>query len=435
MNDATSTLVEQVAAVGALLTELLTSVAGMPEPDPALDERCRTDDRLRELVVGLEKVRNATEATQAAAMAAMGAEARRMDAAEFAATGMPSRSFEEFVPDEIAALLSCTHVAASHRYGTALDADRYPAVRAAWQSGHIDSRTVSMLAEQLAPLERDDAARLADAAVGHATNHTTSQTREWLRRRVIAVNPNAAEERRKTAHQERRVVITPGDDGMSDLWARLPSMRARQIQQALTQAAHELGADDLRSMDQRRADLLVHWLLGDNHAPTVHLHVLAPASEEPGWVPGVGPVTTQQLDELIAEGAQITTADHRRRMMDTHEPERHYRPSSGLEQAVRYRDVTCRFPGCRRPALGGHTGTDLDHTIPWPEGATEASNLSVLCRRHHRLKHSPHWQVQLKTDATMTWTTPTGRLICTEPWQHASPTDRSESDPDPPPLE
>jgi len=434
MNDTTSTLVEQAAEVGALLSELLGRVDAMPSPDLAVDPRSRTDDRLRELLVGLERVRNSAEATQAAVMAALGADARRMDAAEFAATGMPSRSYEEFVPDEIAALLSCTQVAASRRYGTALAAERHSAVAHAWQSGAIDAGKVTMVAEELSPLTRDDADQLEGPAVEHASCHTMSQTREWLRRQVIRVNPAAAEERRQTAHQERRVVVTPAEDGMSDLWARLPSLRARQIQQALTQAAHEIGADDLRSLDQRRADLLVDWLLGDNHAPTVHLHLLAPTSQEPGWLGGVGPVTAPQLDELIAGGAQVTIADDRVQL-DAKGPERRYRPSPALDQAVRYRDLTCRFPGCRRPALGRHTGTDLDHTIPWPKGSTMASNLAVLCRRHHRLKHSPRWQAELQPDSTMTWTTPTGRLIYTEPWQHLSPTERSQSDPDPPRLE
>ncbi len=88
-------------------------------------------------------------------------------------------------------------------------------------------------------------------------------------------------------------------------------------------------------------------------------------------------------------------------------PEKRYRPSAALDRAVRARDVTCRFPGCRRSA--DSAGTDLDHTIPWPEGPTSATNLAVLCRRHHRLKHTPGWNVQLDPTGVMTWTTPTGR--------------------------
>ena len=87
--------------------------------------------------------------------------------------------------------------------------------------------------------------------------------------------------------------------------------------------------------------------------------------------------------------------------------------------------MTCRFPGCRRSA--DSAGTDLDHTVPYPAGPTAAANLAVLCRRHHRLKHTAGWEVTLHSTGTMTWTTPTGHTYVTEPWHY--------TDPDPPPLE
>jgi hypothetical protein len=57
-------------------------------------------------------------------------------------------------------------------------------------------------------------------------------------------------------------------------------------------------------------------------------------------------------------------------------PEPRYRPSKKLAEFVRCRDLTCRFPGCTKPA----TVADLDHTIPYPYGPTCASNLKCLCR-------------------------------------------------------
>ncbi|WP_293240486.1 HNH endonuclease signature motif containing protein, partial [Mycolicibacterium sp.] len=63
-------------------------------------------------------------------------------------------------------------------------------------------------------------------------------------------------------------------------------------------------------------------------------------------------------------------------------PEQRYTPSTKLADFVRARDMTCRFPGCCAPA----TKCDVDHTIPWPYGPTQASNLKALCRKHHLLK-------------------------------------------------
>jgi hypothetical protein len=95
--------------------------------------------------------------------------------------------------------------------------------------------------------------------------------------------------------------------------------------------------------------------------------------------------------------------------------ERQDRPSAALDRVVRARDRVCRFPGCSRPATRGQ-GTDLDHTIPWPRGETTASNLAVLCRHHHLLKHSPGWSTKLHADGVMEWVSPSGKTYRTEPW-------------------
>ena len=51
-------------------------------------------------------------------------------------------------------------------------------------------------------------------------------------------------------------------------------------------------------------------------------------------------------------------------------PESGYTPSAKLADFVRCRDLTCRAPGCDRPAIG----CDIDHTIPYAQGgATHAS--------------------------------------------------------------
>ena len=64
-------------------------------------------------------------------------------------------------------------------------------------------------------------------------------------------------------------------------------------------------------------------------------------------------------------------------------PEKGYTPSAKLADFVRCRDLTCRAPGCDRPAAH----CDLDDTAPYAKGgATHASNIKCLCRFHHLLK-------------------------------------------------
>jgi hypothetical protein len=96
-------------------------------------------------------------------------------------------------------------------------------------------------------------------------------------------------------------------------------------------------------------------------------------------------------------------------------PERRYRPSQKLADFVRCRDLTCRFPGCTEPA----TNCDVDHTIPWPYGPTQASNVKCLCRKHHLLKTfwggEGGWRDRQEPDGTVIWTAPDGRTHATTP--------------------
>jgi hypothetical protein len=89
-----------------------------------------------------------------------------------------------------------------------------------------------------------------------------------------------------------------------------------------------------------------------------------------------------------------------------------YRPSPRLRHQVKTRSPRCSFPGCRRPAAA----CDDDHTLAWHEGGrTCECNLSPLCRRHHRAKQAPGWQLTQPRPGTLVWTLPSGRSYTTEP--------------------
>ena len=96
-------------------------------------------------------------------------------------------------------------------------------------------------------------------------------------------------------------------------------------------------------------------------------------------------------------------------------PEPQYRPSRALADFVRCRDLTCRWPGCDKPAYD----CDLDHTVPWPVGPTHASNIKCYCRFHHLLKTFycgvGGWREQQLPDGTLIVTAPTGHTYPTKP--------------------
>ncbi|MGV0809709.1 DUF222 domain-containing protein [Mycolicibacterium setense] len=89
-----------------------------------------------------------------------------------------------------------------------------------------------------------------------------------------------------------------------------------------------------------------------------------------------------------------------------------YRPSAALSEFIRWRDLTCRFPGCDAPAQR----CDIDHSVPYPLGPTHPSNNKLYCRAHHLLKtFSTGWTDRQLPDGTVEFTAPTGHTYVTEP--------------------
>ncbi|PRZ33912.1 hypothetical protein CLV47_12445, partial [Antricoccus suffuscus] len=100
-----------------------------------------------------------------------------------------------------------------------------------------------------------------------------------------------------------------------------------------------------------------------------------------------------------------------------------YRPPADMRRRVITRDVTCRFPGCARTAAYCH----LDHVIEYPNGPTADTNLIALCELHHRVKHQTGWQLVLHDDASIDWTSPTGRRYTTHPPGRKTPPRRKRN--------
>ncbi|MFC3774088.1 DUF222 domain-containing protein [Mycolicibacterium holsaticum] len=146
--------------------------------------------------------------------------------------------------------------------------------------------------------------------------------------------------------------------------------------------------------------------------PAAKANLWVPAPEAPlagsaAVIVGGGVIPPALLAELITNGATVRSV-YRPAGVN---PEPRYRPSRACERFVRLRDMTCRFPGCDRPAQY----CDIDHTVPYPVGLTHASNLACLCRFHHLLKTFCGWQDQQHPDGTIIWTAPSGHTYKTHP--------------------
>jgi hypothetical protein len=88
-----------------------------------------------------------------------------------------------------------------------------------------------------------------------------------------------------------------------------------------------------------------------------------------------------------------------------------YTPSRKLKHLIRARSATCSAPGGGAQAVH----CDLDHVVPYPEGATCECNLHPACRRHHRCKQAPGWNVEETEPGVLRWTTPAGRTHTSTP--------------------
>jgi hypothetical protein len=74
-----------------------------------------------------------------------------------------------------------------------------------------------------------------------------------------------------------------------------------------------------------------------------------------------------------------------------------------LRRAMQARDRGCRFPGCGLRFGQGH------HIQHWAQGGpTTLSNLTMLCRRHHRAVHEEGYSVERQGDGSLLFRTPYG---------------------------
>jgi Domain of unknown function (DUF222)/HNH endonuclease len=341
---------------------------------------------------------------------------------------------EEFAGDEVALALSLSPGAgrAQLELGYIL-CQRLPATLAALEAGTIDLGRARAMADGTACLTATAAAEVETRVLAGGGRASHSHFRRVIRRAVLRADPAGAKRRHRAARTDRRVEIFPGDDGMASLWASLPAESAVASYDRLSMLARQFGADDPRSMDARRADILTDLLLGRGSylAPatvnvTVAASTLAGLDDEPGDLAGYGPIpadTARQLAEH-ATWRRILLDDTTGAVLDVG---RRRFPSPQLARHVRARNNECTFPGCSQPA----GRSDIDHTTPHARGgATAHDNLGPACRRHNRMKESDGWKVTQPTPGTFTWTGPTGHTATTTPTHHTPP---PRPNPSPPP--
>ncbi|MGH3914058.1 MAG: DUF222 domain-containing protein [Pseudonocardiaceae bacterium] len=227
-----------------------------------------SDADLIDTLVGFDRVASWASARQARLLAGFALRRPEVKGSPPTRSDVPAR-YGGYTPDEIALALRLSRTTASNRLAMAqvLVAD-LPGTLAAWQAGTIDVLKARAITETSYVLPREQRAALEDRVLSRAGQQTVSQLRAALARAVLAIDPLGAAERHEQRRKDRRVVLSPEEDGMATLWALLSAPDATAAYQRLCQLARDLGAEDPRGMDARRADLLTDLLTGRHCAAT-----------------------------------------------------------------------------------------------------------------------------------------------------------------------
>ena len=311
---------------------------------------------------------------------------------------------EEAVCAEVAAALRISQALAGSqlRYARAMR-ERLPEVAEVFKAGDIDSRTFQTIVYRTDLINDRDVLAAVDAQLAANVVRWPSMTRRRLAGQIDKIVVKAdgdAVRQRKERHTERAVWFTDHESGISEIHGSLLSPDAHALEKRLTALAATACEHDPRNREQRRADALGTLAAGADRlacrcgradcsagkrpaATPVVIHVIAEHATLTAG--GAAPASEVGADGLIPPELVTELAKSSKLVPLVHPadaaPEPGYVPSAALADFVRCRDLTCRWPGCDRPA---HE-CDLDHTVPHARGGpTHASNLKCYCRTHHR---------------------------------------------------
>ena len=313
----------------------------------------------------------------------------------------------EAVIAEVAAALRISQgLAASHLYYARAMREKLPQVATVFVAGDIDYLMYQTLVYRTALITDAEVLTSVDAELAVKVPRWPSLSRGQISGRVdriVARHDRDAARRRKERAADRAVDIWDSGAGQAEIRGFLRCTDGRALDKRLDALAASVCDADPRTRVQRRADAMGALAAGAERlacecgrpdcpaggkaASPVVIHVIADQatvegrSDAPGSEVSADALIPPELIAELAKSAKLRPLFH---PADA-PPEPGYTPSRTLADFVRCRDLTCRFPGCDRPAVG----CDIDHTIPYGDGGrTHPSKPTCLCCRASSDRHA-----------------------------------------------
>jgi hypothetical protein len=217
--------------------------------------------------------------------------------------------------------------------------------------------------------------------------------------------------------EARSLEIASRDDGCLSLTGFLDPVGAATLRTALEPLSRRSGPDDHRSAARRNADALIEFIEHgmSDAAPSgrgawaPHLQVTASvetligASGAPGGELELGGMIAGETVRRLACDATVSRIVFGPDSVVCDVGRSVRVPAPATRRALRARDGGCVWPGCLRSA----SFTSAHHVVHWGDGgATDLSNLVLLCSRHHWMVHEGGWQLIRAADGEVTVTPP-----------------------------
>src|ERR1700730_17030505 len=256
-----------------------------------------------------------------------------------------------------------------------------------------------------------------DDVLARARESSTGRLWHYCLRLRHALDPEGVAREQRIAVEERRLQFSVWEDGSVIISGQLDPLGGAARRRAIEPLAQPMGEGDDRCLERRQGDAIVELSLHSLDAGLVPQH----ASQRPHLQVTTTLETLKGLPESPAADMQFSTpiasVDGQRLACDASIARVVFGPDSvvvdvgraarvvsgATRRALNARDQHCQWPGCERTA----SRSAAHHLVHWVQGgATDLSNLILLCHRHHWMAHEGGWKLARADD---------GRLLAIPP--------------------